>query len=95
MLLECMRSAWEGPEDAVSCARRFLADVEGVEQTEHLGRLLSFVEAVRGPLLERLRGHEERHRGDGSMEDASRKRGRCDAGSSDKDGHGEVSGEVK
>jgi hypothetical protein len=95
MLLECMRSAWEGREDAASCACRFLADVQGGEQTEQLGRLLSFVEALRGPLLERLQGHGERHRGDGSMEEVSRKRGRCDAGSDDKEGHGEVSGEVK
>jgi hypothetical protein len=29
------------------------------------------------------------------MEEVSTKRGRCDAGSGDKDGHGEVSGEVK
>lgn len=91
-LLECMRSAWEGPEDAASCACRFLACVAGAEQEEQLRRVLSFVEAVRGGLVERLGGCEGGSGGEGDVEEASRKRARCEAEREAKDGRGEVSG---
>lgn len=93
MLLECVQCAWEGPEDAMSCARRFLACVGGAEQEEQLRRVLSFVEAVRGPLLERLEGCETGQGGDGVVEEeASRKRARGEAGKEQGDRRSEVSG---
>jgi hypothetical protein len=93
VLLECLRSAWEGREEAASCASRFLACVAGTEKEEQLRRVLSFVEAVRGPLLERLEGQEARTDGGGVVEQTFTKRARCDAGSDDKEeGRVEVSG---
>jgi hypothetical protein len=92
MLLECVRCAWEGPEDATSCARRLLACVGGAEQ-EQLRRVLSFVEAVRGPLLERLEGCETGQGDDGVIEEeASRKRARGEAGKEQGGGRSKVSG---
>jgi hypothetical protein len=91
VLLECVRSAWEGAEDGASCASRFLTLVAGTEQDEQLRRLLSFVEALRAPLLERLEGDEQCGGGEGIVEEASRKRGRGDAGSGQEEGgRGEV-----
>jgi hypothetical protein len=74
-----MCSAWEGPEDAASCACRFLAGVGGSEQEQQLRRLFSFVEALRDPLLERLEGKDASFEVGGAMIDASRKRTRGDA----------------
>jgi hypothetical protein len=93
VLLECLRSAWEGREEAASCTCRFLACVAEAEEEEQLRRVLSFVEAVRGPLSERLKGHEARVVHEGLVEQAFGKRPRYDAGSDDKEeGRNEVSG---
>jgi hypothetical protein len=55
--------------------------------------VLSFVEAVRGPLLEQLEGKEARAGGGGVGEQTLRKRARSDAGNDDnEDGRIEVSG---
>jgi hypothetical protein len=93
VLLECIQSAWEGREAAASCASRFLAYVAGAEQEEQLRRVLSFVEAVRGPLVERL---DRRDMDENTMTEASRKRARSDAGNDDKEeGRVEVSGHTE
>jgi hypothetical protein len=89
-----MRCAWEGPEDAASCACRFLACVAGAEQEEHVRRVLCFLEAVRGGLVERVEGCEASSGGEGSVEEAVRKRARGDARRDDKEGPGQVSGSV-
>jgi hypothetical protein len=96
VLLECLRSTWEGQEAGARCASRFLACVTGDEQEEQLRRVLSFVEAVRGPLLERLKGQQPMADGEGVVEDALRKMSRCDVGSDDKEeGRVEVSGHTE
>jgi hypothetical protein len=92
MLMDCMRSAWEGPEDAASCAHRFLAGAQGVEQTEQLHRLLSFVEALRDPLLDRLEGKDASFEDGGAIIKASRKRMRCGAESAQASAQSEVGG---
>jgi hypothetical protein len=93
VLLECLRSTWEGQEAAASCASRFLACVAEAEQEEQLRRVLSFVEAVLGPLLERVKRKEARASGGGVVEQTIGKRSRCDAGGDDKEeGRSEVSG---
>jgi hypothetical protein len=93
VLLECLRSTWEGQEAAASCASRFLACVAGTEQEEQLRRVLSFIEAVRGSLSERLELKHARAVEENTVTEASRKRSRCDAGVDDKEeGRSEVSG---
>jgi hypothetical protein len=96
VLLESIRSAWEGPEDPASCAWRFLACVATGNQEERLHRLLSFVEVMRGALVERLGGQEQYRGGDAMVQEASRKRGRCGGENGQKkDGRSEVSRRVR
>jgi hypothetical protein len=65
----------------------------GTEKEEQLRRVLSFVEAVRGPLLERVEGKEARADGGGVVEQTFTNRARSHAGSDEKEeGRGEVSG---
>lgn len=92
VLLECIRSAWEGPEDPASCAWRFLACVAGGDQEERLHRLLSFVEEMQGALVGRLGGQEQYRGGGGMVEEASRKRPRRGAEKGQEEGGRKVSG---
>jgi hypothetical protein len=57
--------------------------------------VLSFIEAVRGPLSERLEVKDARAVEENTVTETSRKRARCDAGSDDKEGRSEVSGHAE
>jgi hypothetical protein len=69
-LTDYVHTAWEAPVTAPTCASKLAASFSGEqEEQEQLRRLLLVVDALRGPLMARLKDHD--------ANETARKRAKC------------------
>jgi hypothetical protein len=71
-LTNYLHTAWEAPDTAPTCASKLAASFSGEQEEQELRRLLLVVDALRGPLMDRLNGHD--------ASETARKRAKCGEG---------------